>query len=43
MIAGNPPAATGINKVGLARRGFSKADIADIYAAYKLILEVVCW
>ena len=33
MIAGNPPAATGINKVGLARRGFSKADIADIYAA----------
>jgi UDP-N-acetylglucosamine acyltransferase len=39
MVAGNDPKASGLNKVGLTRNGFSKADIRIIFKAYKVIFR----
>ena len=39
MVVGNPPKVTGINKVGLARRGFSKDQISNISRCYKIIFR----
>lgn len=39
MVAGNPPVVSGINKVGLSRRGFSKELIAAIFKCYKIIFR----
>lgn len=37
IVNGNPPAARGINSIGLERRGFSKEAIRTIRQAYKIL------
>ena len=37
MISGNPAAPHGLNKIGLKRRGFSEAQIANLNRVYKIL------
>jgi UDP-N-acetylglucosamine acyltransferase len=39
LVAGNPPVLAGLNRIGLERRGFSDATIADLRRAYRLLFR----
>lgn len=39
MVTGNPSRVKGLNKTGLARRGFSEAEIQSIEQAYRVIFR----
>jgi len=39
LVAGNPPILAGLNRIGLERRGFSEATIADLRRAYRLLFR----
>ncbi|MDZ4805188.1 MAG: acyl-ACP--UDP-N-acetylglucosamine O-acyltransferase [Candidatus Eisenbacteria bacterium] len=39
LVAGNPPAMAGLNRIGLERRGFTEATIAALKRAYKILFR----
>lgn len=39
MVSGNPSALSGLNRIGLLRRGFSEATLAALKQAYKLLFR----